>query len=1256
MGDPENVYLQRALTIARHAIEMAQTRRARRIGAVIFALILIYGIAGYFVVPHILRGILTGQVSATLHRPVTVGRINFNPYRLRLQIDSLHVGDHSAAGAFADVGHLDVKASWTSAFRFAPIVTELTVARPAVHLVRDTNGTFNFSDLLTGGAAAAPAAPAKPASPLPKFAVSNIQIIDGDVTFDDQMLGAHHAIEKLQLDVPFIANLPADTDIIVQPLLEMRVDGAPVRIAGVSKPFAGKLDSIVNLRLHRFDLPHYAVYLPKTFAIKLPSGALSMDVLLHFKQAETGPHIVLNGAVALDQLDVRDLADAPLVALDHGEVKLTDVEPLAGVAYLREIAIDGLKANVVRNHDGTLNLTELVTGHPTPAQPPGNQAVAAIAAPPPAATPAPAVTASPKFDASVDSIAMLGSSVNFTDLSGASPAAITLERIHVAVNNLRLNGQIPATFEVGANIHSGGAIAVKGSLDLPKSDLGADVTLDQVDLPALQAFAQSALAGTIASGKFTAHATLKTHFAGDQFNVHAEPADVALDNLAINAPRGRDQPIAWTHFGVSVGNFDLAARQVDVKEIRADGMKLFVQRYRNGTLSLKSLMRQAPPPTPAERALARAERQRARKRRTQPAASSTPAQPPWQYQVESVAIEKTDARLEDHATPQVVKVELSPLNIHLQRVSSDFSKPITLELDGARNRAGTFKIEGTAAIDPLKADLHVDMQRFDLAEAEAYASTKLNAQITSAALTMKGDLGLAEVHKQFQVNYRGDAELGNVTTIDKLTGDDFLKWKSLSITKIDAAIGNGPPKVHVGVIALSDFYTRLILNSAGKLNIRDITSNPEEQPKSLTRAEGEPGAAPVTPAAAATPAPGLQPGSDLLVGKIKLQGGKVDYTDNFIKPNYSANLTDMAGSIGTFGTTTTAPAEVALQGHINGSAPLNIDGSVNPLAPTAFVDLKAKATGIELTGLSPYSTKYTGYPIVKGTLNVDVHYMLNQGALTATNHIFIDQFTFGDRVENSTATNLPVRLAVALLKNSRGEIDVTIPVSGSLSDPQFSVGALIWHAFLNLIVKAVTSPFSLLASAVSGGGSAAGGQDLSYVAFDPGLATLTPEAQQGLATVATALQDRPALKISICGRVDPKIDLQGLREAWLADQIRAQKVKDLGDAAASGNVPVTPADYDKYLSQAYSKAKIPKPRYFIGLAKSLPPDEMKKLMITNAPVTDGDLKKLADERANAVRKYLSAKIDPARLSVLPLKLNADGIKDGKTTRADLSLQ
>jgi hypothetical protein len=408
-----------------------------------------------------------------------------------------------------------------------------------------------------------------------------------------------------------------------------------------------------------------------------------------------------------------------------------------------------------------------------------------------------------------------------------------------------------------------------------------------------------------------------------------------------------------------------------------------------------------------------------------------------------------------------------------------------------------------------------------------------------------------------------------------------------------------------------------------------------------------------SPAAAPSAAPIP---ADLAVGRITLHGGQVNYTDNFIKPNYSADLTQVIGKVGTFSTGTTTPADVELDGQVNGNAPLSISGSVNPLTPLAFVDIKAKAQGVELTDLSAYSVKYTGYPITKGTLTVDVRYLLDQQKLTAENHIFIDQLTFGDKVESPNALNLPIRLAVALLKNSQGQIDLHLPVSGSLSDPQFSVGGIVLHALVALIMRAVTSPFSLIASAIGGGS----GEDLNYVVFSPGWASITPAARSKLDLVVKALQARPALKLSICGWVDPKLDRESLPAALVAQAVAKQKLLDKDQSAAKvdlASVQVTPDEYNKYLKRAYKAAKFDKPRDLLGLNKSLPADDMKKLMIANIKVTDGDLKQLAEARANAVRQALSAKIDPARLLVVPPKLNADGIKDkGKTTRADLSLQ
>ncbi len=318
-----------------------------------------------------------------------------------------------------------------------------------------------------------------------------------------------------------------------------------------------------------------------------------------------------------------------------------------------------------------------------------------------------------------------------------------------------------------------------------------------------------------------------------------------------------------------------------------------------------------------------------------PAAPPPPAAPAFQFEVASVALEQTDATFVDESAPKPVTVAVAPLNLHLKDVTSDFAKPFGVDIDGTLNKKGTFKVTGTAAIPPLKAALHVETKRLDLAFANPYVSSSLNATITSANLTVDGALGLEQAQKNFLVSYKGDASLGSVRMLDKVTNDLFFRMAALNVNRIDFALGKGPPKVHVGLIALNDFYSRIILNSNGKLNLKDITASPQQAPTSLTRAEGTPGskgAVPVAPTSTPTPAaapsvaaaasPAASPAAsaspaapyqgkpmdaDILLSKVTLKAGKVDYTDNFIKPNYTANLTDMEGKIGAFGSKTTTP-------------------------------------------------------------------------------------------------------------------------------------------------------------------------------------------------------------------------------------------------------------------------------------------------------------------------------------------------------------
>ncbi len=1280
--------------------ETIRTRPMRLAAKIALAIVLLYGLLGFIAVPLIVYHVVSPRLATRLGRPVSVARFRFNPYQLKVDIRGLHLGDREAGAKFVDIGHLSVKASWTSIFRFAPVVGELTIEQPSIHLVRNTDGGFNFSDLLeTKGA---PTAKPNAASSPMRFAVSNIQLRDGEIRLDDRMLGKQHAIEKIQLGVPFVANLPADVDIYVQPLLQMVVDGSPLRLTGQSKPFQATRESEIDLRLHQLDLPLYLGYVPKKLPVQVAGGKLSCNLQVHFVNAGEAPVIKVSGEAALDKIVARDRSNAPLAELAHAAVTMTDVEPLTGVAHLGRIYVGGLTSHLVINADGGNNLTTALNGNAANV---GAQAgkVSNQAASPPASSPTPLAQSTPVQapitaaaiepiklpDVSVESFELANSAIDLIDNSGATPAKAAIHAIHAGMKGLKLNAQPPAPFDMTAKLGGGGTIAVKGALDFAGSRATTQLSIEQVDLPALQNFAQSVLAATIASGKMSAQATIKTDFGAGKFNLHAEPAQISLDNFVLNAAGEKESPLQWKRVSASIGQVDLGAHQATVTQVLVDGLRVNARRERDGKLSLLALLAStrssAPaPPSPQNRIKHQGSSQRsARAAAGSRARHPKPATPPpavlaahpgpqpveqWKYQIASVVIENLQANVEDRTTAQPVKLALAPLNLSLKNVTSDFSKPFPLALDATINRTGTVKVVGTAAVSPLKAEVKISTKRVGLAFADPLVSAHLNTTISNAELTMDGAVGAENRRDKFLVSYRGDATLGRVKLLDKQTGDDFVRWNALSLKRLDVKIGEDTPKINVGAIALDDFYARIILDSTGKLNFKDIRSTPESAPKSLTRANPDAGVAPpqistAIPSAAPTPAAGspvanvpaqtaAQPlGADVELGQITLHGGHVNYSDNFIKPNYTADLTDVTGKIGAFGTAATSPADVLLEGQVNGSSPINISGAINPLAPAAFVDIKAKADGIELSPLTPYSTRYTGYPIVKGTLTVDVHYLLDAGKLTADNHIFIDQLTFGDKVESRDATNLPIRLAVSLLKNSRGEIDLRVPVSGSLSDPQFSIGGVIWHVLANLIMKAVTSPFSLIAAAMGG----SGGEELGYVEFVPGFATLTPESQKKLDSVAAVLQQRGSLKLGIHGRVDPEVDRDGLRDAAVMHAIQAQKVEGK-EGVELDAVEIKPDEYDKYLGRAYRAAKFPKPANFVGLNKSLPPAEMKKLMIANAQVSDADLPKLAEARAAAVRKYLSTKIEPSRLFVAAPTLNAQGIQDkGKTSRVDLSL-
>jgi acylphosphatase len=322
-----------------------------------------------------------------------------------------------------------------------------------------------------------------------------------------------------------------------------------------------------------------------------------------------------------------------------------------------------------------------------------------------------------------------------------------------------------------------------------------------------------------------------------------------------------------------------------------------------------------------------------------------------------------------------------------------------------------------------------------------------------------------------------------------------------------------------------------------------------------------------------------------------------------------------------------------------------------------YVDLKASFKDIDLSPATPYSGKYAGYTIQKGKLSFDLKYLIDKRKLDAHNFILLDQFTFGDKVESPHATKLPVKLAIALLKDRNGEIKLDIPVSGSLDDPKFSVWGIILKIIVNLIAKAATSPFALL-GAVFGGG-----EELSYLDFDYGMAKITDANTKKIDILVKALSDRPALKLDIEGHVDLEKDREALKQLFFQRKSKAQKLKEMvkkgAPAVPVDEVKIEQKEYEKYLKMAYKEEKFPKPRNIFGMAKDIPVPEMEKLILTHIEIKESELRTLASQRAMSVKDAIlrTGKVEPERIYILePKSLSPEAKDKSRDSRVDFRLK
>jgi uncharacterized protein involved in outer membrane biogenesis len=919
---------------------------------------------------------------------------------------------------------------------------------------------------------------------------------------------------------------------------------------------------------------------------------------------------------------------------------------------------------------------------------------------------------------SINNIEISDGRVVFDDQNARTVHTVEQLRLGVpTLSSMPADVQVFVEPLLAANVN-GAPLLLKGKVRpfADPKDMALELKLDDVDLPRYLDYLPFKPAFKATGARLDARLTVSFRQPSRQGPALVIGGDVGLKNLAVDDAAGKPM-LTLKSLNVALGSLDVLAGRFDLARVAVDGLDVRVEQDAGGRLNVDQLALGQPapiaPPAPApavttgkrvtlkqleirNSALRYSDGARgaqleklsvdlqglavdtARKtvniaaitsnsatvalrqerRAATPPAASAQQDAPYIVHVTKVALQDWSLSVDDRSHADSAAVTFAPLTLALQDASNAPGARMGLTLVAAAGKSGKLALEGKLGFAPLHVDLALDVDKLSLLPLQPYATESVNLRLTQALLTSKGNLKLdAGPAGALLGGFKGNASVDQLATVDKASAADFVSWKALSLGGMDVQLQ--PFSMNVDKVTLADFFARVIIDPSGRINLQDVRRTHAAGERSLTdageRADTGPTAV-VAVSTAPTPAPAAQALPPIRINTLALSGGRVRFTDNFIRPNYTATLKELGGTISGLSSAPDANAALDLHGVVN-SAPLSIAGRINPLKRDLFMDVKAQVRGIELATLSAYADKYVGYGIEKGKLSFEVAYFLDNRQLKSDNRLILDQLTFGNESTNPDATKLPVRLAVALLSDRNGMIDISVPVGGTLDDPQFSASGIILKIIGNAVVKAVTSPFSMLSAAFGGG------EEMSTVEFEPGYATISKAGEPRLAALAKALAERPGLKIDVLGRANPGTDTEALKRVAIERKVRNLKTRDLQESGAGlpeGGVIVAQEEYAALLARVFKAETFDKPRNAIGLQKSLTQAEMEQLMIANTEIDNDDLLSLARRRGQAAKDWLANKgLVPVERIYIVAGQGADGGGQGDkpaSSRVDFTLR
>lgn len=872
---------------------------------------------------------------------------------------------------------------------------------------------------------------------------------------------------------------------------------------------------------------------------------------------------------------------------------------------IEDIELVELHTEVVFDKNGVLNLTRLFDVPP--------------------AEEAPDEEEKEPFALSIGRLQLVEGSVHFADQRPAEPIDFVLDSLNFELLNFATRSEDAADAVLVAKGPDGSRIDWKGQLNLSPISSSGELEVDGLALKTFWPYVRDVVPLVLNDGQLSLRTAYRLDLSSET-SLRLSDATATLTSLSLDSPDAKPL-VRMQRAQLAKVSLDLQKRQVTLGQLRSEALESWLVREADGQLNWQRLLTdQADAPSPDRPTNTAADQPRPD---TPQAVAPESAAQPWRILLEDAQLRDYKLHLADHVPNEDVELDVGPLDLDVQHFDSRGDTPMELKLATEIGKQGSLSAEGQLALAPMQGQFDLTLQGIDLRLAQPYLTPFVHLELRSGLLASQLSVEL-EGTAPLALHVGGSAEISQLHTLDTIQERDFVKWRSLKLDGLDYSY---PNDLQIAGIDLEQPYARFIINPDLTTNINDLlvdksAPDPEQSAPPATQ--------PDTPQAPASP-------FALRIGGIRIADGSANFSDLSLRPPFITAIQQLEGQIGTLDNRQHSAASVDIKGKVDRYAPVSIEGSLTPFDPLQSLDIATRFRRVELTTLSPYSAKFAGYRIRKGRLNLDLHYRIQQGQLNAENEVVLEQLQLGEKVDSEQAVDLPVRLAVALLKDSSGTIALKLPVQGDLKNPQFDVMPIVWQTLRNLVVRAVKSPFKFLGGLV--GHEQA---DLSEIPFAPGSSELNRDARSRLDALAAALKERPVLRLEVEGRSAPTLDGPLLAEQWLQREYQQTWYKVLqrrGDKvpADAAELQIGEEEKSAMLEGIYrSRLQQQPPSEWQQLDEDTRTGLLRQAILDSRASSTALLRRLSRERAASIKDYL---VDGAQLAADRVYLLDTGITE-----------